>query len=124
ALVLVPQRHEGAEPDLHMVSSDRCRFFLELAQHPDQRISAAIEAKLSDFARQVPVVRARFGQPGNWLDSFLRRTLDAGLPVENAAHQHKIEVRQRLEAAAAVTARPAGDWAFPKPALAGPRKRL
>lgn len=124
ALVLVPQRHEGAEPDLQTVSSDRRRFFLELAQHPDQRISAAIEAKLTDFAHQVPVVKARFGQPGDWLDSFLRRTLDAGLPVVNAAHQAKIEARQQSNAVSAATERPAGDWFFPKPAIAAPRKRL
>ena len=124
ALVLIPQRHEGAEPDLQTISTDRRRFFLELAQHPDQRISAATEARLTDFARQVPVVRARFGQPGDWLDNFLRHTLDAGLPAANAVHQHKTKARQQLEAVAAVTARPAGDWFFPKPALAAPRKRL
>lgn len=124
ALVLIPQRHEGAEPELQTVSSDRCRFFLELAQHPDQRISAATEAKLTDFARQVPVVRVRFGQPGDWLDSFLHRTLDAGLPAANAAHQHKTEARQQLDTVAAVTVHPAGDWFFPKPATAAPRRRL
>ncbi|MGJ4856154.1 glycosyltransferase [Labrys sp. La1] len=124
ALVLVPQRHEGAEPDLQTVSLDRRRFFLELSQHPDQQMSAAIEAKLTDFARQIPVVKARFGQPGDWLDSFLRRRFDADLPVANTARQHRIEARQQLDTAAAVTVRPAGDWFFSQPAIARPRKRL
>lgn len=122
ALVIVPERHGGARPSFQPLMPDRRRFFLELAQHPDQPASAAIEAKLGDFAQDVPLVKTRSGQLGDWLEDFVRGTLATGLNTANIAHQIKLKARQQLEAAA--TIRPPGEWFFPKPAVAAPRKRL
>lgn len=127
ALVLVPQRHEGAKPSLQPIAPDRRRFLLELAVHPDQAQSSAMEAKLADFALAVPAVRVRFGSFDhleNWLDDFVRSSIADGLPTAMAQQQTRLKASEELRTAAAVTAHPPGEWFFPKPAIARPRKRL